>query len=285
MVFRSVIRPSLLLPSFLCLDAPLVAAGWALILRETKEISPPALILPLFFGVWAIYLADRLFDANKEGRLSDLPLRHQFARQNTGLLTALLALNAGLAICFTLTARSWELALAAAPIAAATFFYFFLFRALKRKNRLPPRLPWKESLIAFCYASGVSLSAAGPEWMTLTGTSAAMLAGLVLVNCLLISHAESKHDQAADPEAFFAHGTHRAEPWIYSLLALISISALATTASEGTLFSSAALLSVAALLGVFHGFRNRPQWVQAASDAAMLAPWAVLAYRYVTQQG
>lgn len=175
--------------------------------------------------------------------------------------------------------------MAAAPIAAATFFYFFLFRALKRKNRLPPRLPWKESLIAFCYASGVSLSAAGPEWMTLTGTSAAMLAGLVLVNCLLISHAESKHDQAADPEAFFAHGTHRAEPWIYSLLALISISALATTASEGTLFSSAALLSVAALLGVFHGFRNRPQWVQAASDAAMLAPWAVLAYRYVTQQG
>ncbi|MDF1859851.1 MAG: hypothetical protein P1U87_06525 [Verrucomicrobiales bacterium] len=285
MVFRSAIRPFLLLPSFLCLDAPLVAAGWALILRESRESSPPALILPLFFGVWAIYLADRLSDAKKEGRLSDLPLRHQFARQNTDLLTALLALNAGLAIYFTLAARSWELALAVAPIAVATVFYFILFRVLKRKHRLPPRLPWKESLIAFCYASGVSLSAVGPEWITLTGTGAAMLVGLVLVNCLLISHAESKHDQAADPEAFFAHGTHRAAPWIYGLLAIITIPALTTTASKGTLFSPAALLSVAALLGVFHGFRNRPQWVQAASDTAMLAPWAVLACRYVTQQG
>lgn len=285
MAFRSAIRQLPLLPSFLCLDAPLVAAGWALILEESSKNPSPALVLPLFFGVWAIYLADRIYDAKQCGSLSDLPLRHQFSRQKTGLLTVLLFVNGGFAAYFVHSAWSWDLARSAAPIAAATVCYFVLFRVLRRKHKLPPWLPWKESLIAICYASGVSLSVVGDEWIASSAAETAMLAGLILMNCLLISHAEAKHDQSADPEAFFANGSHKAAPWVGCLLVFISIPALATTGREETLFPPAVLVSAAALVGVFYGFRNRPQWVQAASDAAMLAPWIILACHHATQQG
>ena len=57
------IQLGFLLPSFLCLDAPLVALGWSVAVTfdsggSTDTCIPKLLIL--FFGVWSVYLADRI---------------------------------------------------------------------------------------------------------------------------------------------------------------------------------------------------------------------------------
>jgi len=162
----------------------------------------------LFAAVWAIYLGDRLFDARRASTASpgliavELPTRHAWARRQRGILTACLvvAVSSGAATIGLLEPSTRR---GGFVVAAATGFYFLLFRWSRLWRVRLRGFPAKEIAIAGCFTAGAAVAAAD----AIADLPLFVLAGLgclVLGNCLLISRSEAAFDQFADPAAFFA---------------------------------------------------------------------------------
>ncbi len=194
----------LLLPSFLCLDAPLVALGWARCFAEGKGRGPE--FGALFFSVWAVYLADRIYDVGRVGGLAspDLPLRHEWGCRHRRLLM-ILAGVAGFGLAASLMAGlARETVRAGFWIGAGTALYYAVFRSPRASFRSWRGIPAKEFGIAIPFACGVA-AAATSGWFA--GVPPMLFLSLVLLvagNCLLIARAERDWDRVVDAAAFFS---------------------------------------------------------------------------------
>lgn len=93
---------ALKLPHLLGIDAALVASAWqALVSRSAGHPECRQLTASLFFAVWAIYLADRIWDTWRDAPQAP---RHRFARRHRMVLGLLAAASLLLAAAFAATA-------------------------------------------------------------------------------------------------------------------------------------------------------------------------------------
>lgn len=265
----------LLLPSLLCLDAPLVAAGWATAVWKAAEkgTTPPiAPVLALSLVVWIVYLVDRLLDSRKVDSSGEvLSFRHTFARRYRWVLVGAIVLATALLARIDIPALGRSVLLGALALGAVTIGYFLWFRVGRgRENR--PSIPGKEIVIAACFAGGILVAAGSYPPLFAIG-----LTTLFLANCLAISAAESGIDRSRDPAAFFAAGECDPRPWIAATLA-VSISCVIVRVFSGRVdWLLDAPLVLSAVATAFLWRRIPPRLAQPVLDVALLAPWPILA--------
>lgn len=275
-------RKLLLAPSFLCLDAPLVALGWAACLAASLSGVSPGLRRPeaiaLFLSVWSIYLADRALDGRSLAKRAiagaEVPPRHAWAKGRWRLLLALAALSATGALS-TLPFLQAETVMAGLAVAVATELYFLLFRPARTTRPKSRLFPAKELAIAACFAFGVSVAASAGGIGSLPVLLLLALVALYLGNCLLISRAESGYDAAEDPAAYFAGGggLRLLPEWV--LLAAFGLGTISAS-FEG---ASPAALAVVLCAGLTFALARRRDdaWTrrtQPLADAILLIAWA-----------
>lgn len=165
----------------------------------------------LFFAVWAIYLADRIFDRGL--KLPNQPIRKRFADQHTAWLIALMIVAgfSGVALATQLPPIVWWQAIG---VALLTIVYFCLCRMATRYWRLPV----KEVLIGVCFAAAIGIPFQREVHIGLL--ACLFVFGLLCtLNCLLISRDESDFDQQDDPNAWFA--TRRKTDFRYAWLSIL----------------------------------------------------------------
>lgn len=200
----------LLFPSFLCLDAPLVALGWAICLildlGQGGRMEYWPVSTALFLSVWLIYLFDRLYDVSREGATAPLTRRHEWAARHRALLGGLFVMALVCLLVVVVPRLDIATLLIGLVLGLLTGLYYFSFRFSRLHLRLRGALPFKESVIALCFAGGILL-VAGPKdfWIGLIPLVAGYLS-LFTSNCLLISHAERASDRLVDPAAYFSGG-------------------------------------------------------------------------------
>lgn len=241
--------------SCLCLDAPLVAVSWSLLLgiRLGGPLSPlPHLGLGL--AVWAVYLFDRIYDTRPSVSPPRSTERHRFARRHRRWMAALLVLAVAGGLALAPFLLSLLLIEGAALVGLGVLVYYACFRFVpdrvfprrgtpglagrqrsgagdeKAKEEKPegmrsavrtPRLPWKEAAVATCFTAGVALAAglSPAEGEALFVAAAFWL--LALANCLLVARAEAEEDRRGDRAAFFADGKMAEGKWMAALPVLL----------------------------------------------------------------
>ncbi len=199
---------SLLFPSLLCLDAPFVALGWAFCLLADlggggrADYGPVA--AALFLSLWLIYLFDRLYDVTRSGVSGSLSRRHEWARRHRVLLGGLFVAALCSFLFLVLPRLDARTILMGLALGFFTGLYYFAFRFSRLYLRLRGAVPFKESMIALCFAGGILL-VAGPAVFRIGFLP--LVAGylsLFTANCLLISRDEREIDRLADPAAYFS---------------------------------------------------------------------------------
>jgi len=263
------------LPSFLCLDAPLVALGWTLLLSPVPGVARNAALAALFLTVWIVYLADRLFDSLRHGKAATVPPRHEWAKRHRGWLLALL-LAATAAGALTVPAIPSPILRPGGILAAATALYFAVFRGSRILRRLSGVFPAKEIVIAAVFALGVLLAARGGAGLV---SAPALLASIALLfggNCLLIARTEAVSDRTRDEAAYFTGPA----AWRFLPEAFLLAAAALALAFEPPFRERAALAVVLSSLATLTVSRMRRGSVpQALADALLLVPWFLLPWR------
>ena len=272
------IQLGFLLPSFLCLDAPLVALGWSVAVTfdsgGSTDTCIPKLLL-LFFGVWSVYLADRIYDSYRLSEVRDLTSRHRFAIRFRPLMWTLLATAAVAGLSQLINIKDPSYLSKGVILAAATAVYFAVFRLVP--NCWCRWIRGKEIVISLCFAFGVMLTADTTGPSILNGILALGLASICLYNCLIISYSESAFDGQHDPQAFYALRPELPPPawpgWISGIAGC-----LVFLIDGGLLVGSSLLISSAALHYLSRSIdrdKSAP-FVQAAADALLLLPWPIV---------
>lgn len=260
-------RPHHLL-SNLCLDAPLIALGWSLLLGTSSAAAPSSRSIALFLVVWSIYLADRLLDVAR--RPVPGTRRHLWAARHRHWLAALLALTSVTTVSLAphLDRALWT---RGGLLAGAVLVYFAVFRRWRFRS---PRLPSKEIVIGLVFALGIAL-ASGLTMEKLAWPVAAM-GFLFTGNCLLIARAERGIDVDLDPAAFYA-GTGRAHPLPeVCFIGTLVVAGLGFTKLEA-FFAATLLLAAAASFAIARAeTRGRVREVQLAADGVLMIPWIFL---------
>jgi hypothetical protein len=207
------IQTTFFLPSFLCLDVPFVTLSWALAVAldsssNVKTALPKFLLL--FFGVWAVYLIDRILDSYRLQKATAITDRHQFAIRFRWLLWTLLAFSAALALLQLYLVRDAFYVLSGVLLAIVTATYFLVFRV--GSNTSTRKLPSKELTIAICFAAGVMLTSGTFSLNWLNGVIALGLTSIALFNCLVISYGEADFDRRHDMKAYYARQVQAGPP-------------------------------------------------------------------------
>jgi len=262
----------------LCLDAPLVALGWALLLSPVPEESRMGEMAALFLAVWIIYLGDRFFDSLRPDKDPSPPPSERLAWARSHrkglvglLLFALAAISAVAGSLLPDTVKYGGL------LASATALYYALFRNSRIRGRLLGIVPAKELAIGIVFALGATLAARGGEGLL---ADPGLLLSMVLLfagNCLIISRTEALSDQARDGAAYYSGAfAWRHLPELFFTIALVlsfrpdplfrGLPELAVVAS------SAANLVVSRI--------RRGNVPQALADALLLAPWLFLLWHW-----
>ncbi|MEM9283708.1 MAG: hypothetical protein AAGA96_17945 [Verrucomicrobiota bacterium] len=201
-----------------CLDTPLIALGWAILFGlESGSKLVISELGALSFGVWAVYLLDRLYDTREAVDPALEPRRHQMARNHRVSFQVLFTLSL-VGFVFSLTnCRSERFWIWGSLLAGLTATYYLLFRfnvvRRMKKTGQPQVFPLKEGWIAVVFTCGVALVGGVPKFEM---GIACVLVGFCLVsfsNCLMISSAETDYDAVHDPSAFFA-GVARSKAWV-----------------------------------------------------------------------
>jgi hypothetical protein len=145
--------PWWLWPNLLSLDAPLVALLWQSLAAKDAGLTlslSSRIALPL--TVWAIYLADRLFDSIRPAEFT-LATRHQFYRAHRIAALILLACVSGL---LAVSLRNLPPAVLHNGLAVGTLVaaYLLTVHALPAALRYLP----KELAVALIFSAGTTLS-------------------------------------------------------------------------------------------------------------------------------
>jgi hypothetical protein len=263
------------LPSSLCLDAPFVALGWALLLSPVPAAGRNGALAALFLTVWTVYLADRLFDSLRHGKAATVPSRHEWARSHRGWLLVLL-LTATVGAALTIPAVPSRTLRPGWILAAATGIYFLVFRGSRIHRRLAGVFPAKELVIGTVFAFGVLLAARGSAGLD---SAPALLGAMTLLftgNCLLIARTEAVSDRTRDEAAYFS-GTGSCHHLPEGFLAASAGLALVLDPSIHEIGTLAVAISAGATLAVSR--IRRGEVPQALADALLLSPWILLPWR------
>tara|TARA_R110002096_G_scaffold32485_5_gene94393 strand:- start:314 stop:1189 length:876 start_codon:yes stop_codon:yes gene_type:complete len=273
----------LLLPSFLCLDAALAAVAWSLCIALDSRggdlsllIEGPSKFGVLFFGVWSVYLADRIRDTFATSSGPGAPLRYQFAGRNRPALTVICLVAATLAATFLISIQELAFWVAGSVIALLTLGYFVGLRASWNPERKRARFPLKETCIASCFAAGVILCSGDIAISIPVAALFTALSLLFLSNCLLISLVESNFDEEFDHRAFFA-GRKGSAAWI-AIPTVLAIGFAAGLLIRGEFrFTSFSIFGGGGLtLLIFLSRAKLPRLTQALADGVLLFPWIAI---------
>ncbi len=265
-------RPHHLL-SIWCLDAPLIALGWGLLLDRSRAGAPWHHWLALFLAVWAIYLADRLLDISRP--VVPATPRHRGAarwRQPLAILLAGVAL-AGLLLMTQFDRALWT---RGGLLVGLVLLYFAGFRAWRPRSG---PLPLKEIMIGLTFALGIAAASSRP--LVDLALPVAAMAFLFTGNCLLIARAERGIDALSDPASFYAT-LDRPGRWPEACFAV----ALMVGGAGFVAFPSGFLiaLSGAALASILMALRERRGRiveVQVVADGILLLPWLPLLWGFL----
>lgn len=237
-------------------------------------------VAALFFAVWAIYLLDRIYDTRPSHTPANEPIRHQFARRHRNLMFGLLALTACGGIATILSGLEKKILLTGACVAVTTALYFYV---LGWRTRSTSKLlfPLKETAIALCFVLGVNLGAgqsAPDTWITIHSLALFLL---FFTNCLVISQAETSHDQYSDPFAFFSSSQKKSRLWIIlpSITAVALGIWLAIHFCPG--FGIALIVGALGQLAISRYIHHQPPlsaWAQVIADGVLLTPWVAVAF-------
>ena len=240
---------------------------------STDTCIPKLLIL--FFGVWSVYLVDRIYDSYRLSEVRELTSRHRFAIRFRPLMWTLLVTAAVAGLSQLINIKDPSYLYKGVILAAATAVYFAVFRLLP--NCWCRWIPSKEIVISLCFAFGVMLTADTTDPSILNGILALGLAGICLYNCLIISYSESAFDVQHDPQAFYALHPELPPPawpgWISGIAGCLVL-----LIDGGLLVGSSLLISSAALHYLSRSIdrdKSAP-FVQAAADALLLLPWPIV---------
>lgn len=240
---------------------------------STDTCIPKLLIL--FFGVWSVYLVDRIYDSYRLSEVRELTSRHRFAIRFRPLMWTLLVTAAVAGLSQLINIKDPSYLYKGVILAAATAVYFAVFRLLP--NCWCRWIPSKEIVISLCFAFGVMLTADATGPSILNGILALGLAGICLYNCLIISYSESAFDGQHDPQAFYAlHPELPAPAWPGWISGIAGCSVFLN--DGGLLVGSSLLISSAALHYLSRSIdrdKSAP-FVQAAADALLLLPWPIV---------
>lgn len=254
----------------LALDAPVIALVWQHLLARPLEPSL-AESMAIFFAVWAIYLADRLLDAQAFQHLgmSELPLRHQFFRQHRRGACVLLGFTivGGLVAALFLPSTIWW---KGGTLAAITGGYLIWNQA---GARAPARKWAKELVVAAIFAFGcglVSLNVIGMEkWLA----GVTVLTVCAWLNCLQIATMEKTFDQRTGTPSWavedrFEKTIFRFLPWslAIALAVLLWITGSSPVVVAGIV--AAVMFGFTRWIANRHGSEIGGAW----ADAAILLP-------------
>lgn len=273
--FSSVPVPErlVLVLSFFCLEAPLVATGWSILLIRPDSVSDRHhLLAGLFLATWGIYLFDRLYDTRPGATILRQSARHRFARKYRTLLYFLFGVSAIGTIVCTLAFET-TLPRGAVFVGFLVLLYFLVFRGLKQIRSIS-LLPCKEILIAVCFTEAVCL-AADHRWQSDSWIPPVVFFLLVLSNCNLISFREADEDRLADQSAFFHTPKRSAIVWIFTpiLLALaLSLSIIPANPQYSAGLSGA----LAAVFLLLTWTRAKPALTHAYADLSLCSPFLFL---------
>lgn len=262
------------LPSRLCLDAPFVALGWAYCLGAQILTGSAA---ALFFGVWLVYLADRLFDARRTPAAALLSDRHRWAQKHFGLLFTLAVLCVGTLVAVLFCGLDARVYVEGLILCFSTGFYYLAFRFSNLHRRFPKSFPFKEITIGLCFTLGIMIivphRSLDPHFLA-TGIGMVLL---FAANCLLIARSESAIDHQMDPAAHFSRGGKRGRlPEILSLCAVAAGLYGRGLRGEGPagmalVFSGLAILGLAIAIP-----SENSDKVQPIADGILLSPWILV---------
>ena len=214
--------------NLLSLDAPTVAAAWALLFASAGGMRPrltDAILLAL--SVWVIYVADRLLDGSTSKRKRVLQARHFFcARHRLELACPLLL---AIAVILRMAAQQSERLEVIAGMKLGAIVAVYL-AAVHASSGWAERIFPKELAVGVLFAAGTTL----PVWSVRGGSrefwgSFALFAVLCSLNCLAIECWEFNWKDERRHSA-----VHRLLRWcdsnikqIAAVLAIISLAFLA----------------------------------------------------------
>ncbi len=265
------VRP-LRLWHLLSLDAPTVAVAWSLGFANAARVQLPAWVPVLLALVtWAVYISDRLLDAQSAFRfeqIQHLRTRHHYHWQHRRVFIALALAVACSAVWIVVSfmpsgARERNMLLA-----LASAIYFSSVHAPTGRRRLLP----KELLVAILFTLGCALPVIGRSTAISPAFVAACVffAGLAWLNCHAIERWESMGPSCLAPRIRFAASLLTAS----GLLGAIAL--LVVDSRESALIGAGA--ASAALLGLLDVFRGRmtPLTLRSAADLVLLTPLVLL---------
>tara|TARA_R110000850_G_scaffold87602_8_gene188295 strand:- start:7650 stop:8447 length:798 start_codon:yes stop_codon:yes gene_type:complete len=236
----------------------------------------------LFFGVWSLYLFDRIHDSFHVEISTNTPLRHQFGLKHRVSLIFVAIGAAVIAALLLAQIDDHQFFSRGFFIAAITAGYFAVFRFLKRSQaRQSPKFPGKEVTIALCFTAGIFLCSETSPFQNSAGVLSLGLVFLFLANCLTISQAESDFDRSHDSQAFFSHRSHSDFLLIALTVAGLVIGTALLIDRKLVISACALILSSTILLLTLLRMGNNPMMVQAKADGALLVPWTFLISSYL----
>ena len=187
-------------PHLLGLDAPLVALTWQDWWgRSVHEPLAPGQRVVLGFGVWLIYLADRLADSARDRPGDDAAVRHAFARTHRPPLLALSVLIAVVLVVVAPLVLSDGQFRGGLVLLGAVGVYFWLIHR-RVSPRWTGRLP-KEAAVGGMFALGTAffvLCRPVPVAASM-GMAVVLFGGVCFVNCALITVWERDPRDRRDP--------------------------------------------------------------------------------------
>jgi hypothetical protein len=285
------------------LDAPTVAAVWALAFAWTARVHLPiSLVASIALVVWSVYIADRLLDARRalrRGAVHGLRERHFFHWRHRRILIPLGIASALAAACLVVPLMSAVARQRGAVLAAAAAIYFVGVHACRgaarKAARMLPRLASKETLVGVLFTVGCALPAwnRAPSHPWALILPAAYLAALAWLNCAAITRWENASSFGSEPgsatgadfnpEGRFWVANVASASWVFACacgLALAGVVSAILLALENP--QSAMLLGAGAasalLLAVLDRLRGRltPLCLRAAADLVLLTPLVLL---------
>jgi hypothetical protein len=262
--------------NILSLDAPTVAAVWALLLARASHMRLRAadeIVLSLV--VWCIYISDRLFDGLRQGNRKEvLHERHLFCAKHRRALTWLLVLAAAAALWVTAGFLTRMEVTAGMKLAAIIGTYMASIHACHGSMA---RFVPKEVAVGILFAAGTTL----PVWSRASQFSWDVWAlfGLFAVLCFLNCFAIDCWEKGGCAYDWFRRNSPvvgRAETRVNQIAAALAASTFAVMFArrDNGLFGSglAAICLAALLICVLNRHRNRlpVQALRVLADATLV---------------
>lgn len=270
-------------PTVLSLDAPIVAAGWQVLLADAARtrLGWPQIFV-LGASVWLSYSADRWIEGWRLAPDAVRTARHAFYQRRRWVLFPLWIAALVADVVVALTRLSHQEFVSGWLVLPPVLAYLLSHQLIHRHH--PLRLP-KEVVVALLLGAGAvvfPVAAAGVHhrdlWLAL-----ALFVALAFANCALISVWEAEvdrsHGQTSLALQFGRHGWIHWVPWLLAgLAALVGLVGgdplrIAAVCAVG----SAILLCIVDRLHVTLGWRVS----RVLADVALLTPLMAMAFGYL----